>query len=66
MKEGNDIPANIGKPAQRALASAGITNLEQLAKVTEKELLKLHGMGHKAIGIIHEAHLDQGKSFAAR
>ena len=36
------LPSGIGKPAQRALAPAGYTRLEQLAKVSEAELSKLH------------------------
>lgn len=62
MKEVNDIPQKIGRPAQRALASAGFTSLEQLSKVSEKELLKLHGMGPKAIRIIREALAEIGRS----
>lgn len=60
----SDIPVNIGKPAQRALAGAGIRSLDQLTKVTEKEILKLHGMGPKALGIIKQALDAKGKSFA--
>lgn len=60
----SDIPPKIGKPAQRALTSAGFTRLEQLTKVTEKELLKLHGMGPKAIKILREALTEKGASFA--
>jgi hypothetical protein len=43
----HDFPAGMGKPATRALVAAGYTNLEQLSRVTESELLKLHGMGPK-------------------
>ena len=44
----HDLPKT-SAPAQRALESAGITTLEQLTKVTEEELLQLHGMGQKSI-----------------
>lgn len=50
-------------PAQRALQSAGITSLEQLTKVTEAELLQLHGMGQKAIGILHDVLKANGLTF---
>ncbi len=50
-------------PAQRALESAGITTLEQLTKVTEAELLQLHGMGQKALGILRESLKAKGLSF---
>ena len=33
------------KPGQRALANAGIEKLEDLSRLTEKELKALHGMG---------------------
>lgn len=39
-----DLP-KLAAPAQRALQSAGITNLTQLTKVSEEELMQLHGMG---------------------
>ena len=59
----NDLP-NIGKPAGRALAGAGYTRLDQLSKVSEAELLKLHGVGPKAIRILREALTERGLSFA--
>ena len=53
----------IGAPATRALEAAGYTNLKQLTKVTEAELAQLHGMGPKALRILHEALKAQGLSF---
>ena len=44
----------IGAPATRALNNAGITYIEQLTKMTEKEVLALHGMGPKALRILKE------------
>lgn len=58
------FPPGIGKPALRALHAAGYTRLDQLATVTETELLTLHGMGPKAIGILRAALHARGKSFA--
>ena len=60
----HDFPAGIGQPATRALVAAGYTNLDQLSRVTEAELLKLHGMGPKALGIIRSALHAKGLSFA--
>ena len=60
-----DFPAGIGKPAQRALAGAGYTRLEELTTVTEAELRKLHGMGPKAVGVLRNALAARGLSFAA-
>jgi hypothetical protein len=47
--EESNLPEKLAKPAVRALESAGISRLEQVAKLRESELLKLHGMGPKAI-----------------
>ncbi len=58
------LPAGIGKPALRALAAAGYTRLEQLAKIREDELLKLHGVGPKAIRVLRVALETRGLSFA--
>jgi predicted flap endonuclease-1-like 5' DNA nuclease len=57
-------PKGVSKPAQRALASAGFTALAQLTQISEAELLKLHGMGPKAIRYLREALLEQGLTFA--
>jgi hypothetical protein len=58
------FPKGISKPALRALASVGATRLDQVTRFTEAELLALHGMGPKAIGIIKAALLAQRKSLA--
>lgn len=48
------LPA-IGKPAERALASAGITKLSDMPKHSLAELSALHGMGPKALKILQAA-----------
>lgn len=58
-----DIPHNIGKPARRVLTNAGYNHLEQLSKISESEILKLHGMGPKALEIIRRALEEKGLSF---
>ena len=63
-QQGDDLPPGIGKPAQRALAGAGITHLEQLTEVSEVEIGKLHGVGPKAIRLLREALHARGLSFA--
>lgn len=45
----------IGEPARQALKIIGITKLEELSQYSSKELLKLHGFGPKALGILVEA-----------
>ena len=51
----SNLPIQLEKPALRALHGAGYFRLEQLAGLTEDELLKLHGMGPKAIEQIRNA-----------
>lgn len=60
----SDLPKGLARPAQRALASAGYTRLEQFTRVTEAEVLKLHGMGPKAMDTLREALAARGMSFA--
>jgi hypothetical protein len=59
----NDVPAGLGQPAYRALAAASYTQLAQFTKITEADLLKLHGVGPKAVRIIREALQARGWSF---
>lgn len=61
--ERNALPPGLSRPAQRALAGAGYTRLEQLTEVSAKDLGKLHGMGPKAIRQLREALAAQGLSF---
>lgn len=42
----------LSKPAQRALAGAGIKSLEELSALSEKELMKLHGIGKSTLPIL--------------
>ena len=48
QREG-DLPAGLSQPAQRALAGAGISQLQQLSSFREGEIKQLHGIGPKAI-----------------
>ena len=59
----NDLPVGLAAPARRALSSAGYTRLEQFTRVTEEEVLKLHGMGPKAMGQLRDALAARGLSF---
>ncbi len=61
----SDLPAGLASPARRALVAAGYTRLEQLTKVSEAELLALHGMGPKALDQLRRALAARGQSFAA-
>jgi hypothetical protein len=62
MSPPDELP-RIGAPATRALTSVGITRLSQLPDHRAEELLKLHGMGPRAIKILRQALADQGLSF---
>ena len=64
MNESDELPAKLARPAQRALAQAGITRLSQLSKMTETELAKLHGIGPNAIKLLRAALDAAGKAFA--
>jgi hypothetical protein len=61
MPTHDELP-RIGAPATRALAGIGITRLSQLTEQRADDLLKLHGLGARAIGILRQALADQGLS----
>jgi predicted flap endonuclease-1-like 5' DNA nuclease len=52
----------IGAPALRALASIGVTRLEQVADRSEAELLALHGFGPRALRILQDALAEKGRT----
>lgn len=60
----SDFPRGIGSPARNALALAGYTQLAQLTSARAEELLKLHGVGPKAVRLLGEALAERGLSFA--
>jgi DNA-directed RNA polymerase alpha subunit len=53
----------LAAPARRALEGAGYTRLEDLTKVTESEVMKLHGMGANAMQVLRNALKECGLSF---
>ena len=59
------LPSNLAQPAQRALANAGYTRLDQLTTVSEAEIARLHGIGPKALGQLRQALAERGLAFAA-
>jgi len=54
-----DLPA----PARRALENKGITTLQQLAALSKKEMLALHGMGPASIPKLSDALSKAGLAF---
>lgn len=50
-------------PARRGLENANIRTLKQLSKYSEKEILKLHGIGKTAIPILKRELNNAGLTF---
>lgn len=59
--QGN-FPAGLAQPALRALLSANVSTLEELARLELKQLQQLHGMGPKAIATLTAALAAKGLS----
>lgn len=60
----SDLPDGLAAPARRALTGAGYVQLEQLTRVSEAEIKRLHGIGPNAIKQLHHALAARGLSFA--
>ena len=58
-------PKGMGRPARNALAVAGVDRLEQLTQWREADLLRLHGVGPKAVRVLREALAEKGLAFAS-
>ena len=68
MKEGKEVHPfdKLAKPAQCALANARINSLEDLSKLSEKEFMKLHGIGKNALQKLKEQMKENGLSFTEK
>ncbi|MDA1879332.1 RNA polymerase alpha subunit C-terminal domain-containing protein [Bacillus cereus group sp. BY10-2LC] len=53
----------LSSPARNALEHHGIHTIEELSKYSEKEILKLHGMGPASLPKLRKALEEQGLSF---
>ena len=60
----SQLTPRIGRVAARELASHGFTRYEDLATVTPRELLDIHGIGPKAIRLLDEELAARGLAFA--
>lgn len=60
----DDLPIGLSTAARRALTRAGYTSLDELTRVRESELYRLHGMGAKAIGQLRVALAARGQGLA--
>lgn len=64
LKPENGLPQGLSQPALRALAGAGCFSLEQVARFSEAEVSRWHGIGPKGIRLLQEALAENGLSFA--
>lgn len=55
--------SSLSAPARRALENEQITTLKKLSTFTEKEILKLHGMGPASIPTLRKVLNEAGLSF---
>jgi DNA-directed RNA polymerase alpha subunit len=60
---GEEFLSGLGAPARRALENAGIKTLNQLSKMSEAEILKLHGMGPASLPGLRSALKEKKLSF---
>ncbi|MFH5227288.1 hypothetical protein [Antrihabitans spumae] len=60
-----EYPQRLGKTARRELALSGYTRYDQLTTITPTELLKIHGVGPKAIRILTEELETRSLSFGS-
>jgi DNA-directed RNA polymerase alpha subunit len=61
----DEWPLRYASPARQALREIGVTQLTELTQYSEQELLKLHGVGPKAIRLFREALAARGLAFAS-
>lgn len=60
----SDLPPGLSQPARRALHAAGFTSLEKLSTVRAADLLRLHGVGPKAVAQLRAALTARGLALA--
>lgn len=59
----DDLPPGLARPARRALASVGVTRLDQLSDFTRAQITALHGMGPAGMVRLQEALAARGLAF---
>ena len=55
--------ALLSSPARNALLHQGIENIQKLSEYSEKEILKIHGIGKASLPIFKKALEQQGLTF---
>ncbi|SDN65055.1 hypothetical protein SAMN05518871_106234 [Psychrobacillus sp. OK028] len=53
----------LSAPARRALVQNGVTSLQKLSAFSEKEILKLHGIGPASLPILRSSLEEEGLTF---
>ncbi len=62
-KTNNELLDSLSAPARRGLEREGITSLTKLAKYSEREILKLHGIGPTSLPILKKLLKSQKLNF---
>ena len=60
MTSPEGFPRAIGRPATGALQQAGYSDLTQLDGVAAADLLRIHGVGPKAVSVLRDALAERG------
>ncbi|MUK90633.1 hypothetical protein GMD78_19945 [Ornithinibacillus sp. L9] len=55
--------SKLSSPARNALVHEGIDTLQELSMYTEKEILKIHGIGPASLPIMRTSLEEEGLSF---
>lgn len=63
-RQEHNLPRELAAPARRALLGAGCTRLEDVAKMSEAEVMALHGIGPNAMKQLRRALAEQGLAFS--
>ena len=64
VKAAGGFLSRLGAPAYRALRHAGLLTLKKVSRQSEKEILKLHGMGPSSLPVLRAALKEEGLAFA--
>ncbi|WP_242837290.1 RNA polymerase alpha subunit C-terminal domain-containing protein [Alkaliphilus transvaalensis] len=62
-KPENNFLSKLSAPARNALVHEGIDTLDKLSKYTEKEILKIHGIGPASLPTMRSSLEEAGLSF---
>lgn len=65
-KTAADFLSEFVAPARRALENEGINSAPQLARYSEREILKLHGMGPSSLSTLRRLLKEKGLKFTLR